>query len=225
MHDRNTKVRKTRPTEDGEIVRAVEGERQRIAAELHDGLYQELIAISFVAKGLQGMLEKQGNPLASEMTTISKSVAQAAAHTRQVAHGVSPYVGPGKGLVEALRELAGKVEERHPIRCLFKCGSPVSIPGPEVSLQLYLIAQEAVYNAVTHSGGTEIQVELGREGAKLHVAVRDDGCGLSPEAMERPGFGLRTVKYRAGLIQAELTVRNRESGGTEVICRVCRAMD
>lgn len=210
------------PCEGGDFVRALERERQRIAAELHDGLCQELIAIGCAVKGLQRLLAKQDNPLASHMKRITKSLSQAAAYTRQVAHGMSNFMGPGDHyhLIEALRELAETVTERHGIRCQFRCMSEVSVSDPEVSLQLYRIAQEAIYNAATHSGGTAIDAELSRAGSELRFAVRDNGCGLKPAALNSSGIGLRAMKYRAALIGGELAVATRESGGAEVLCRV-----
>ena len=220
MNDWNLDGPELDPGECGEFLGSLERERERIAAELHDGLCQELIAISFALKGLQGILEKQENPLASHTKKITSSLSQAMVHTRQVARGMSPFIGPGDRLIEALRELAASVAERHRIRCQFRCVSEVSISDPKVSLQLFRIAQEAFYNAAMHSGGTAIDAELSRAGSDLRFAVRDDGCGLIPAALNGSGFGLRSMKYRAALIRAELVVGTRESGGTEVICLV-----
>lgn len=202
-----------------EVLRSSDAERRRMAADLHDGICQDLVAVTFVARGMQRQLQKDAHPLAMQVGAIADAVAKAAADTREIARGLDPVVAEGDGLMEALRELAVVTEQRQQIRCRFDCPSQVSIADPVVSGQLFRIAQEAVRNAVGHSGATQIVVALTDAGQEICLAITDDGCGLPPNPDRGTGLGLRGMRYRAGQIHGQLTVRNREQGGTEVLCR------
>lgn len=201
-----------------EVLESSEAEQRRLATNLHDGICQDLTAISATAKGLQRQLEKQEHPLAPLMGKISSSVAQATAQARQIAHGMDPVVTGGEGVIGALREVASRTAEHRGIRCSLTCGSPELDLEPGVSLQLFLIAREAVHNAAKHSGADHISVALGEAASGTRLAVADNGCGLPPGWESGSGLGLRTMRYRAGLIGAVLTVRAREGGGTEIVC-------
>ena len=201
-----------------EVLRIGESEQQRVAVELHDGICQELISIGFATKGMQRRLEKAGHRLAADMGVILKSVSQTATHTRLVAHAMNPVVVGNDGLMAALRELATKTTEVNRLCCDFTCPHPVSIVDPVVGNQLYRIAQEAITNAVRHSKGNRIDLELSDPGGEICLAVKDNGCGFPGH--KREGFGVRSMNYRAELIHGTVVIRNRECGGTEVICRV-----
>ena len=202
-----------------EDLRARDDERRRIAIDIHDGLCQELIATSCAAKVLQRLLEKENHPLAAQMSRIAGSVSQAASHARQIAHGLNPVITDSESFVKALRELVSAMVERHHVRCLCDGLASVSI-SPGVGNHLYRIAQEAIYNAVRHSGATQIDLELSEHTAGIILRVADNGCGLSAEALNGVGFGLQGMGYRASLIHGKLSLRNRKRGGAELICRV-----
>jgi two-component system, LuxR family, sensor kinase FixL len=207
-----------------EVLQAGEAEQQRLAANLHDGICQDLTAISATAKGLQRQLEKQSHPLAPDMGKIASSIAKATAQARQIAHGMNPVVVGGDGLTGALRELVSKTAEDCQVSCSFKCASPSLNLDPVESTQLYLIAQEAIRNAARHSGATRIQVELSENASERSLVVRDNGRGLPANADQGSGLGLRGMRFRAGLLGGRLTIGNRQSGGSEILCWIPKRM-
>jgi len=90
----------------------------------------------------------------------------------------------------------------------------------EVEIVLYRIVQEALQNAHKYARGAAITVRLAREGAVLHLSIRDDGPGFDPhEVARRAGhssWGLTSMRERAELIGARFTVTSRPGHGTEV---------
>jgi signal transduction histidine kinase len=98
----------------------------------------------------------------------------------------------------------------------------VSVDDPEVSMHLYRIAQEAVANAVRHSGAHEITINLKKTGTELELCVEDDGTGIAKEAQAQgtTGMGLRTMRYRAQTLGASLEIASKHGGGTIVRCRM-----
>ena len=203
-----------------EVLRISEDERQRVSADLHDGICQELVGIQFLSVLLLRDLEKAGSPLAAQARRIEEALIGTTEHARQVARGLSPVVSDGRGLMYALRQLAETTASVRRIRCVFDCPTPVSIESPVTANELYRIAQEAILNAVRHSGANRITVRLSESDGGICVAVSDNGHGLPAKASNANGMGVRIMRYRADLIGGRLTIQPRRRGGTEIICRL-----
>jgi two-component system, LuxR family, sensor kinase FixL len=215
-----------RKTLEAEVLRISAEERQRMAADLHDGICQDLVAIGLAANVLQKEMQEAGDPHAERVGRIEAATLRAAAEARQLARGMSPVVPEGTGLMAALRQLAATTAATHRIKCPFFCRETVQVEDPVVANQLYRIAQEAIHNAVRHGGAKRIALHFGTDRRGIVLAVKDDGDGLPSEHAEGPGLGLRVMKYRAALIRAGITVRPRPRGcGTEVICRLPHSTD
>ncbi len=107
------------------------------------------------------------------------------------------------------------------MRCEFITNGDVRVPDPAIAQHLYRIGQEALSNAVRHAHARRICVELRGSDGELILQVQDDGAGLPAE---RPagGMGLRTMAYRAQILDGEFAVAPAPGGGTRVTCRVPR---
>ncbi len=88
---------------------------------------------------------------------------------------------------------------------------------------MYRIAQEAVQNALKHSGASAIEIELWIHPDKVRLAILDDGRGLPAESALGIGIGMRTMRFRASAIGAKLVIGHREGGGNSVVCEVPQA--
>ncbi|MCE9611531.1 MAG: PAS domain S-box protein [Chthoniobacter sp.] len=203
-----------------EVLRSAGEERQRVAADLHDGICQELVGIQYLAMQLLRDLKKTGHPLEVQAARIEQAIIQATEHSRQVARGLSPVVEDGSGLMHALREFAETTARARGMQCAFHCPEPVLIENQTVANELYRIAQEAVTNALRHGRARRITVRLKRLNGGVCLAVLDNGCGLPADVSHAAGMGLRVMQYRASVIGGYFTVQRRRSGGTEVLCRV-----
>lgn len=203
---------------EAEVLRIGDDERQRLGADLHDGVLQELAGTAYLATALRQALEREANPLAAQAQRIQQTLEEAIDHTRRVALAMDPTIPGGTGLMGALRHLAETVNARHAVACRFVSARVVSFDDPSIANQLFHIAQEATRNAVRHSGARSVAIELSESGDEICLVVRDDGRGLPKEPGRRVGMGLQVMQYRAGLIGAQLTYRPGTSGGTEVHC-------
>jgi signal transduction histidine kinase len=90
---------------------------------------------------------------------------------------------------------------------------------PAIQEQLFLIGREAVLNALRHSKATKIEVEVQYLRGSVRVFVRDNGCGLNPDAVQKKSdscWGLREMRDRAGTIGAQFGIWSRSGAGTEV---------
>ncbi len=205
---------------EAEVLGTADEERLRVAADLHDGICQELVGVQYLASLLRRDLEAASHPLASQARRVENAIVNAADHTRQTARGMNPVVADGSGLMHALRLLAATTASSRRIRCPFECPAPVSIGNPAAANELYRIAQEAIHNALQHGHAKRIAVRLTATNGELCLAVIDNGRGLPPDISDATGMGLRVMKYRARLIGGDLTVQARRRGGTEMLCRI-----
>jgi two-component system, LuxR family, sensor kinase FixL len=126
------------------------------------------------------------------------------------------------GLVTALRGLAERTSEVHDAVCTFACQQSISVADTALSTHVYRIAHEAVQNAVKHAKASQIRIQLTENDGMLRLKVDDDGIGIDAAAERSTGFGLCSMAYRAGLIGATLTCRQKEVGGTQVTCTLLR---
>ena len=187
-----------------QLIDHTEREQRRIGRDLHDGLGQHLTALEMMTHALVGRLKSEAPGLVAQAQEISRHIRQTITNTRQLSHGLSPVSLEADGLMLALRGLADFTQSAGKIECEFRCPQPVHLDDLNVATQLYRIAQEAVTNALRHSGARHITICLSRAGARLQLCIEDDGKGL-PADIEH-GLGLVTMQYRARLIGANLEI-------------------
>lgn len=202
-----------------EIVRISEHEQMRIGQDLHDGLCQNLVAIDCAAACLRADLEAQGLPEAETAETIQKLLREAVVEARDLARGIFPVQMDAEGLPAALQELVGKINRAPEVSVTLDVEGDIRIENPQIGMHLYRIAQQALSNALAHARARHIAVRLRQKEDQLTMTIADDGCGFTSEREPSSrGIGLRTMRYRAKLIGAELMVQSAPSAGTEVIC-------
>ena len=219
-----------------EIGETADNERERFGMDLHDGLGQELAGAAMLAQALSSRLLSTGSPESTSARELAQRIRASIESAHAMARGLNP-VGPyDTGLGDALHELAGSTAAASSLVVDAQVDR-VTFADRREARHLYRIAQEAVANAVEHSGGTTITIRLraaplddGRTRATLVVA--DDGVGIAPEltahapqsdllekaALARHGMGLYSMRRRADLIGAELTIEAQEEGGTALRC-------
>lgn len=203
-----------------ELLDATERERRRIGHELHDGLCQHLTATALAGKVLARKLAGQSNPEATAADHFVGMVEKGIEMTRRLARGLHPVEMGAEGLVDALRELAANTSQEFPVSCRLECRQIVSLATEEDNLHLYRIAQEAITNALRHGQAKNIRLDLEDSGAEVTLTITDDGVGLSADSWGKDGMGLRIMRYRAGMIGAQLQFELLPNRGTRVTCRL-----
>jgi PAS domain S-box-containing protein len=203
-----------------ELAEASEREQQRIGSELHDGLGQQLHALSLLAKLLLKDLEKTSSPHIDAALRLSKHIDEAGVLARNLAHGLQPVNPEPEGLMIAMRELASRTREIYRINCTFRCKQRILVTNPIVAGHLYRIAQEAVNNAMKHGHPTRLTLMLSKVGEKTVLGVKDNGKGFRVPAKRAKGMGLHIMRHRSDVIDGTLVIQRHPKGGTEVVCTV-----
>ncbi|MBN2532042.1 MAG: substrate-binding domain-containing protein [Spirochaetales bacterium] len=215
---KGAKLVKKRKRLEKEITEVSRKEQERIGQDLHDGLCQYLTGIAFMCNVLKNKLKAKSMEEANDAEEILKLINQSIATTKNLARGLLPVELEEEGLVVALQDLAIKIEYQFKIPCHFSANDGVTISNNMVAVHLYRIVQEAVNNAIKHAKPDNIYIQLQKKNDKILLSVSDDGQGLPEDFKQNKGIGLRTMKYRANIIDAKIEIKRREKRGTIVIC-------
>ena len=191
----------------------------QIGRDLHDGLGQTLTGISLAAESIRDSLESQHSDQAQPLTEVVDMLRAAITQTRLLSRALAPVLDERTGLREALESLCSDIRKMTGVRCHVEWRASQASLSHDVATHLFRIAQEAVNNAIKHGKPSDVEISFEREGPEFWLTILDDGSGLRSDYQSRRGMGLKTMQYRADLVNATLKVVPRQSGGLKVICR------
>ncbi len=193
-------------------------EQRRIGQDLHDGLGQHLTGIAFMTKVQEQKLTEKSLPEAGDAAKIVKLVNEAIYKTRELARGLLPVVSDARGLMSALQQWAGEVEDFFGISCRFECPAPVLIHDDTVATHLYYVAREAVNNAIKHGHASQILIRLSADLQQGALTIVDNGSGIEDISANNAGMGRHLMNYRSRVIGGSLEIQPAVPGGTVVTC-------
>lgn len=193
---------------------AQEGERRRIARELHDEVGQTLTGLILQVEGLAAAIPDELRPQLDEMRETARHGTE---EVRRIVRQLRPEALEELGLQSALAALATAFGEQARIGLdrRLEPGLPLS---KEQELVVYRVAQEALTNVVRHADASHVVLDLRFNDEHTVLSVRDDGRGLAPGSL-RSSNGIRGMRERAMLIGADISIASPPGGGTEV--RLC----
>lgn len=195
-----------------------EGERRRIARDLHDVVLQDL-TYSLQSMQASRFLERNEKEDAGRRDQEIEALRKAVGGLREAIYDLRLDSFQEQSLlrsVKSLVELNRRMSSEWEVNLLAEEDLP-DLPGV-VKVEVFRVLQEALVNVRRHSGARRVEVILGAEGEYVRVEVRDDGCGFDPE--ESSGMGITGMIERAKAIDGELEVRSEPGKGTEIRLRV-----
>lgn len=199
------------------ILESTTREQHRFGRDLHDGLGQDLTALSMLAAALAESESRTGKANPEASANLARLAQRAIATCRATAHGLSPLEYSENNLVLALNELLALQVGAFGVETKLDVSRDGQLKlDLAVQEHLYRIAQEAVANARRHARAKSISVRLHIEETRVRMEVLDDGIGLGGPARRGPGIGLRVMGVRAALIGARLAVGPGPRAGTLV---------
>ena len=186
-----------------ETMRSRDEERRRIAGELHDDLGQSLASLKLHLKWVEDLLRSRDamDEAVSELSGARESVGSILAKVRDLSHTLYPGILDTLGLTAAIRELLYQSTRRAGIEVQCDVSGTEKPLPTDVAVGLYRCCQEAVNNAVRHSGASRITVDIAYTDAEVHVTVADNGMGFDPGSLHATGgemmsSGFRTIRQR-----------------------------
>jgi signal transduction histidine kinase len=148
---------------------------------------------------------------------------QALKEMRLLVYELQPAALEQEGLLGALHRRLDVVEKRAGIRARILAEELLELP-PQVETSLFLVAQEALNNALKHSEATEVTVQLSVDEDQVQLQVIDNGQGFDPEsAHAKSGMGLRNMQQRIGEMGGSLAIASAPARGTVITARVSYA--
>ncbi len=199
------------------LILAQEAERKRIAAELHDGINQDVAIIAIDLGLLAQHLPESAGDVKGEILRIQERTIALSNDIRNLSHELHPAVVEHLGLCAAIRVYCREFQRREGIEVEFV---PRNVNGrfpTKVELALYRICQEALCNCSRHSGAHTARVRLETRKGGLQLLIGDTGCGFDVIAGRNcGGMGLISMWERARLAGGDLVIRSQLQLGTEV---------
>jgi PAS domain S-box-containing protein len=205
----------------GKLIEAQEEERTRIARELHDDIGQQL---ALLANNLALMEQDPPDSVAEIRNRTHEHLnrlQEISADVQALSHRLHSSKLQLLGIVAAAKSFCQELSEQHKVEIDFThVDIPPSVPE-EISLCLFRVIQEALQNAVKHSGVRHFEVDLRGASDGIHLTVHDAGLGFDPEAVvNNRGLGLISMQERVNLVKGTLSIESQPERGTTIHARV-----
>lgn len=194
------------------------GERARIAHDLHDAVSQKLFSLRLTAKAAATLVERDPDRARAELAEVARLAAEAADELRAVVVELRPAALDEDGLVATLASQVQVLDRAHSATVRFSSDGVRTLP-PGQEAAVLRVAQEALHNALRHSGAELVEVTLaGTAGRGARLRVLDDGRGFDPAAVRRAGrhLGLVSMRDRAAAVGGTLSLESAPGKGTVI---------
>jgi signal transduction histidine kinase len=192
-------------------------ERQRLARDLHDSVTQALYGMTLYSRAAVGQLSLgQVDKATKHLQEMQRTAQEALAEMRLLVYELRPPILAEEGMVAALRARLKAVEARAGLKTSLQADETIQLP-PATEEALYLIAREALNNALKHAHARTVTVLLRRADDAVQLEIIDDGRGFDPiAARSRGGLGIVAMEERARELGAELELKSRPGEGSLV---------
>lgn len=212
------------------LATAVDAERRRISAELHDRVGPSLTA---VALNLRLIEERHRAVLGAELLALlhesQQLLSQSVGEIRELSGALRPARLEYAGLEAALADFAQQFRFRSGIDARVQVhigapGSPARRLPAGLEWLLYRIVEEALGNCARHAAASQVTVDLRCDGAIVHLQISDNGVGFDPEAIaqsqQKPGLGLLEIRERVEQARGSFWLRSQPGAGTHIAVTV-----
>jgi signal transduction histidine kinase/ligand-binding sensor domain-containing protein len=203
------------------LITTQEGERKRIAHELHDSLGQHLVVIRTLA-----MLPpaSAGTVRSDQMVAIADQAAVAIKEVESISYDLRPYQLDRLGLTKAILSLLETFTTSSAAKIDCALDHIDGYLPKELDINLYRIVQEALGNILKHSGATQVSISVTRTSKMLRMKIADNGRGFTTGSADTAGAGLGLIGIyeRAEALGGHATIESSEGGGTAVTVEVVK---
>jgi signal transduction histidine kinase len=198
-----------------------DGERRRLARELHDSVGQLLASIAMNIARVRAESDKLSPEVAELVIQNGAMVNEITNEIRTISHLLHPPLLDEMGLPLALRWYIDGFMERSKIRATVEVPDGFDRLPPDTEIAVFRAVQECLANVHRHSGSSSCSVKLVRNGQELQLRVEDSGSGIPKEklanVMSSGGVGLRGMRERVRRLGGTLAIDSSEQGTTVTI--------
>ena len=193
------------------MIEGQEGERSRIARDLHDGLGIQLSRIKLFVEAHQEQLPK------SVKEPLNQFLDEACTETRLISNNLRPYALSTFGLIPALEDLIQKLNLVNETKLVLEHYGEIPALVDEASVMLYRVVQELLNNALKHAHANTITIQIMANDESLLVSVDDDGQGGDFPDERSKGNGIANIKSRIAYLGGQVMWQSAAGKGTSVM--------
>ncbi len=192
-------------------------ERNRLARELHDAVTQSLYSLTLFAEANRRFAREGNLAQSAEFATrLGDTAQQALREMRLLVHNLRPSILEQAGLARAIQQRLDGVERRAGIKATLETQGDLSLPA-HVEEALFHLSQEALNNALKHANATDVMVALQQSQDKVHMVIRDNGCGFDLDGRDDSGgLGLVSMRERVALLGGDFHLETAVHRGTTI---------
>lgn len=200
------------------IITAQEEERKRFAKDLHDGIGQQISAISLNFQVLERKLSGELPYLIAEVEKIKRMIFDASNEIRTVSHQMMPRALTQFGLPDALEDMLEISFRNTDIEYKFNHQNMAIRLPQDAEIGLYRVAQELISNVIKHSKARMVDIQLYRTDNECVLSVSDDGIGF--DSIQSEGIGLTNISSRVNTLKGRFTVSSKPGNGTSAVVKL-----
>jgi signal transduction histidine kinase len=205
----------------GRLIEAHEEERTRIARELHDDINQRVGLLAMSLDRMSEHVPASATSLKNAIGEVHKAVSGLGSDIQSLSHRLHSSKLQYLGLTAAAEEFCRELSDQHGVVIDYVSKGISKDLLPEIALCLYRVLQEALQNAMKHSGARRFEVSLIGIADEIRLTVRDSGTGFDPEQVaQKRGLGITSMKERLKLVGGKLSIESRPGFGTGIHAHV-----
>ncbi len=205
----------------GRLIEAQEAERARIARDLHDDIGQRLALLTVRLEQMKETGHFQEANTRTQMIAILDDMSELATNIHNLSHQLHSSSLEHLGVVVAMRRFCKDISRQHAVEIDFRYHDVPGDLSGDISLCLFRVLQEALQNAVKHSGVRHFAVEIWSSSHHVFLTVADHGIGFDlKSASQAPGLGLMSMQERLRLVHGQLSIESEPDKGTLIRARV-----
>ena len=203
------------------VLQAEENERNRIAADLHDGVAQKMVAAKLNLQTFESYFKGFNPSQQQTFDNISSLVEESCTEVRDLSHSMMPQAFFRSGLTEAVKNLLNKLGDRT-LLVNFSAEGSLENVSDDTQIMIYRIIQECIQNVLKHAHATKLDIAIMAEKDALDITVEDNGRGFDATRIahtggidpDAEGVGLKNIRSRVAFLNGELDISSRPGEGT-----------
>jgi PAS domain S-box-containing protein len=203
------------------LIEAHEEERTWVARELHDDINQRIALLAVQLGQYTQNPSNSGVEIANQVSHLSEELLKLGKDVQALSHRLHSSKLEYLGIAVAANSFCREFSEQQKVEIEFShSGIPRSL-SKEISLSLFRVLQEALQNAVRHSGERHFRVGLHGSSGQIQLTVSDSGAGFDQQdSINRHGLGLISMRERIQLVGGEFSIESKPGHGATIRARV-----
>ncbi|MFA6010103.1 MAG: response regulator [Desulfobacteraceae bacterium] len=209
-----------------ELIKAQEGERQRIARDLHDHVAQNLGALKISCETLFMTQLENPEQMKKSISIFSGVLSESISSVRDIAYNLRPPNLDQMGLIRTIAQYCDDFSEKSDLIVdFFSAGMENIGLDFDMEINLYRLIQEALNNVKKHSGAKKVIIRIVASSPDIIVRIEDNGKGFEVEkrmneSIREKRMGLKSMEERVRLLGGDMTIKSRTNEGTKILIKV-----